>query len=131
MKTGPDSHSTQEGGSVVIGNENDKHTLADSPADIHGESRAQVLESGGRVDKWVTTKRGVSVGTGDSGHSKIVHHARSTPETDSGGLELSVGIPGILDAVATHPHSPSQGKMNLPLRRRRWRNTPRRAQRQG
>lgn len=82
--------------------------LAHGPGDNHGESRAQVLESGGRVDEGVTTKRGVSVGTGDSGRE--AHHARSTPGTDSGGLKLSAGMPQTSDAVDSTSHFPSQGK---------------------
>lgn len=87
-----------------------KTSLANGLPENHGESRAQVLESGGRVDKGVTTKRGVQDGTGDSGR-EVAHHARSIPRMDSGGLKLSVGMPQTPDAVCYRDHFPSQGKM--------------------
>lgn len=61
-------------GSFGIADVETETSLANGPTEIHGESRAQVLESGGRVDKGVTTKLGVSVGTGDSGRE-----SRTTP----------------------------------------------------
>ena len=93
--------------------------LAHRAVDNHGESRARVLESGGRVDVGVTTKRGISVGTGDSGRE--AHHARSDPEMDSGGFKLSVGLPQTPDAVDSLTHFPSQGKMTYG--RQRWINS--------
>lgn len=80
-------------------------SLANGPVDIHGESRAKVLESGGRVDKGVTSEAR-SLGRDRRQWTRSAHHARSTPETDSGGLKLSVGMPPISDAVAIRPSSP-------------------------
>ena len=62
-------------GSFAISDENETESiLANGPDKIHGESRERVLKSGGRVDKGVDTKRGVLVGTGDSGRE-----SRTTP----------------------------------------------------
>lgn len=85
-------------------------SLANGLPEIHGESRAEVLESGGRVDKGVTSEAR-SLGRDRRQWTQNAHHARSTPETDSGGLKLSVGMPPISDAVAIRPQFPSQGKM--------------------
>ncbi len=75
MKTAPYSQSTRSRGSFESSDEIETASiLANGPGKNHGESREWVLESGGRVDKGVTTKRGVSAGTGDSGRE-----SRTTP----------------------------------------------------
>ena len=63
-----------KGASFGFANAETARSVANRAAENHGESREQVLESGGRVDTGVTTKRGVSVGTGDSGRE-----SRTTP----------------------------------------------------
>ena len=63
-----------QGSVSAVDVKNAERILAHRAVYIHGKSRAQVLESGGRVNNGVTMKRGVSVGTGDSGRK-----SRTTP----------------------------------------------------
>jgi hypothetical protein len=65
-------------------------SLAHRPAENHGKSRAQVLESGGRVDKGITSEARNLDGTDDSGREPA-HRARSETRVDCGGLKLSSG----------------------------------------
>ncbi len=68
----------------------DRKILAHRAVNIHGKSRAQVLESGGRVDKGITSEARSLDGTDDSG-CEVAHRARSETGADCGGLKLSVG----------------------------------------
>jgi hypothetical protein len=105
----PPFHSSVASGSVANRDENDERSLANSAGDNHGKSRAQVLESGGRVDK----------GTGKPGAWTEPTTADVNLRTalavltgaDSGGLKLSSG-------KASNPGCRGDEAPGIPVRER-------------
>jgi hypothetical protein len=96
---------------VSIHARNDERILADRAADNHGKSRAQVLESGGRVDKGITSEARSLDGTDDSG-GENAHRARSETEAECGGLKLSSGRASNPGCRGYRPQHPRQGEIS-------------------
>jgi hypothetical protein len=112
MRTAPTRafHLTEEVVCSLHARSNER-ILAHGLAYIRGKSRTQVLGSGGRVAKGVTSEARSLDGTDDSGRSINAHRARSETEADSGGLKLSRGRASNSGCRVYPPSIPSQGEM--------------------
>lgn len=102
-------HWNSHSGIVATDERNDERILAHGAVYIYGKSRAQVLESGGRVDKGTTSEARSLDGADDSGRN--AHRARSVTRADSGGLKLSSGKASNPGCRSDGSQYPRQGEM--------------------